>query len=494
MVDHPRFLSRKFLSAGILWACLGTAAGLFNELHLFLQIPEPDTGFDFGIWRPVHTGLLLYGAGFSFLCGFTLHLLSVFDPQRRDYRLLRFAFPLLQSGVLLGVIGLLLGANTGRETIEFNTPAIWLILGALLITLFNVLHFQPDGKMPAPLFLITVSLSGGTLSLFLSNPGLPPFPLPTASFFSGWRDNAVQELFRLNYLVFFILFPVVALIRHLDWWLAGARPETGHTNRLFVLFVLMLLPMAIWSRDIFAPLSPFLRSIGIVAFGALFILPGWEAFPAFHSIRKYIRINPSGAGDRFIALFALSGILLFILWNLLRALFSFRLMQTHFNFTWLDIADPAFDLQTYVLMFYVGFSLLVCSKSGFGRSGRTLFSLFFFLAAIGIALMLWSNMHQGILMGLNFSEIDPAGKFLYPRWSEVLLAGPVFFRFDTIYRLAGDFSGAYISGFRGVHMLGNLLLFLAVLGLSIGILIRFRAIDRRKPNSGSGEVDDPTEG
>jgi cytochrome c oxidase cbb3-type subunit 1 len=134
-----------FYASAVAWLLVSTFFGIFAALKLCA--PEFLSGIEFLTWgriRPVHLDTLIYGWCSMVGMGTSVWLMARLCRTTLRHPLLLIAGAAFWNlGVFMGVIGILIGANTGYEWLEFpGYAAITLGISYLLVMSWALIMFR----------------------------------------------------------------------------------------------------------------------------------------------------------------------------------------------------------------------------------------------------------------------------------------------------------------------------------------------------------------
>ncbi len=443
-------------AVGVLWVLLATLLGALAQLQLFLNLPVP---YGYGIIRPLYTNALIFGGLLSLFLALFYYLIKERLEGEFQYAPVALAaFKLQQLAVVLGLAGIALGYNKGREYGEFNFISDNLMLLALIHVLVVVaLNLKKCKTIDIPLYYLAASVGGMLASYIIGNGGLPYSPYAVASFFTGLQDQTVQEIYRLGLLNFYIIFPVMALLTAFIPEYFGVPLYSTSMARFHILSSILILPLAAaaWLSGSAAP--PVLQGLGTF-FGIAFYISLIAGILNLH-----YTLSKSGKefkNDAIAELLKFSGVLVMVL-ALFRLIGTPGFVQDYIGFTYYNTRDIAFDAQTYVLMLAFASLFYVFQKMNDHTLGQATLRLLFYLGLLGVAFMLVANITQGFYQGSLALQMDPKGKLLHPLWSQILVAGS--FAHEADLTKPAEFAGAYLESLRVIFLIGFALLFVSTL-------------------------------
>ena len=450
---------KLFTGAGAFWAVVATTLGLLNQLQLFIYAPAMET---FGILRPAYTAALILGSGLSFSLGAGYYIIQKSDKVEMKFEPLGIiSFVVLQLGVLLGILTILGGASTGREYGEMTFHSDNLIALSLLVFLISLLIGLNAVEKPSVIAnVIVVGAAAGLAIYFLGNVGLPFSPLHSVPLQTGLQDASVQEFYRIGLLSFIILMPLFAVLYYFipayyELPLYSEKMGTFQTLGMLTMGVLAGAGGLVYSG---APVG--IQTMGMFAALSLamaVLIGGFNAHFTVSRARGNVRSDSYG-------LFLRAGVVFLILAAVMRALQAPRFMQGSVGYTWWNSLDISVDAQTYGLLILFGGAYILAQRLTGQTAYKSLAGWHLFLAVLGCALVLLSNLGHGIVESFVLSgspDLAPAS------WTNTLLSGSF---------AEADKNGAslqYLFSLRGVNLLGHISIFLGILPGAFNVIMVF---------------------
>lgn len=161
--DEPDSAARTWWYSACVWLLFSTTAGLVTSLlfvwpTVFGGIPY----LTFGRLRPLHTEIVLFGwismaqVGSIFYITPRLCRSPLFSERLANFTAWAWNFALL-----LGIVTLWTGHTEGKRYAEFIEPVDWLVIGALLLLMFNIVMTIANRK--EPLMYVSLWYFAGTV-------------------------------------------------------------------------------------------------------------------------------------------------------------------------------------------------------------------------------------------------------------------------------------------------------------------------------------------
>jgi cytochrome c oxidase cbb3-type subunit 1 len=389
-----------FYTSAIAWLLLATLFGILTSFKM--HSPDFLTNVDFLTWgrlRPMHFDALIYGWGSMAGMGTAIWLMArLCRTTVRHPLLLISGAAFWNLGVLMGIIGVLAGENTGYEWLEFpGYSAITLFCAYLLIMTWALVMFRYRRR--GHVYITQWYLLGAFLW----------FP---------WVYSAAQ-------LMLFV-FPVQGVMRAaVNWWFAN--------NLLFLWFGSIGLGTAYYMipKVIGRPVhSYYLATIGFWTFAVFSSWTGMQRlidgpFPAWMitasiaaMILSIIPVATVGLNhhmtmrDHFPLMrysptlrFTVFGAIAYTAFSIVGVIISLRSMAQIVQFTEAGIAYTYMGLYAFFSMVIFGSMYYIVPRL-VGREWRyaSLIKLHFWGSAYGIGLMVLLLLVGGFVQGLSLND------------------------------------------------------------------------------------------
>lgn len=380
---------------------IGSLLGLICSFKLV--VPSFCDGVSFltyGRLFPVACDLLIYGWAIPAGLALSLWLMARLSGASLHYKIvLTSAAVLWNAGVFLGSLALLAGYGTSVPFLEYpNWASFILFVAFLLMGVWMILLLrgrQPRALYVSQWYLLTALCSFpwvyGTANMLLTwgkIEGSAQGPIQC------WYAGCFMELWLtpLALAVIYYIIPKVTGIKIHSYYLA-----------LFGFFSLLL--FAGWSglgSLIGGPIPAWMTSAGVVANILLFLPMIAVVINFYHMLKKggetILRESPA---LRFIAV----GIIFYVIATLLSLLNSLPFINAILNFT--DYTSGVFFLLLlgfFSMTLFGGFYYIIPRLTGISWSSSSLICWHFWLAVIGISLMVSSMVLGGMIEGFALND------------------------------------------------------------------------------------------
>ncbi len=433
--------------SGAAWALIATLAGFLNQIQLYLGWPGTESIFGYGYLRPMYTTMLIFGAGLSFFLASAYYMMHKNEgAAMKGEPVALIAFVLHQFALVLGLVSIAAGANSGREYGEMSWIADNILaLSLLIFVVLTAVNLQGVAHPIRGSVFAFLAATGALVVFFLGNTGQPYSILSNAPLYAGMQDAAAQEFYRSGVLGFFILMPLFSTLFFFVPVHHGKDLYSKSGANFQAMAMTVLIPLAGGAGLAYTTAPGMTAGIGMVASLALFVT----------LLMGYINISKTRAGasgDAYSGLMSM-GLILLMVFGLIRALYSLPFMQAMFGYTWFNMSDISVDAQTYALMIFFGAGAIMLQRVTNREAVASYAKIQFLLMLVGTLLVLVGNVLHGVVESSAMSSMAD-GSLTVESWSQVILAGSL--------NSEGGMAGQYIMSLRGVVLLGYLALLAGV--------------------------------
>jgi cbb3-type cytochrome oxidase subunit 1 len=432
---------KAYTLTGIVWALVGTFAGLLNQLQIFTQWPSSDTIMTFGYLRPIYTIMLIFGAGLSLFMGVGYYILKNQEGSELKHEWLSLlGFGLHQLAIAIGIMVIASGANKGREFGELPWISDNLIALSLVIFLIVAkLGFKNVSSPSKASMFALLGAAGGLIAYFLGSFGLPYTLVSSQPLFGGVQDNAVAEFLRAGVYGFFILVPVFAALYYFVPLHQKNALYSGSTADFQAMAMMILIPLS-GSAALAYTLTPGIsQTIGLVASLALAVAVLMGAI----NVRQ--TVTGSSVSDTLTGFFRI-GCILTLTFAVLRAVSYLPVMQKVFGYTWWNAGDISVDMATYGLIIFSGAAYIMMHKISGNEINNSMAGIHLMLLLAGAVLILVGNIGGGLMESSAMSAMNEEGALAVTEWTAVTGVGSM-------------------MSIHGLSLVGYLAIFL---GMSVG--------------------------
>ncbi|MCB1173646.1 MAG: cbb3-type cytochrome c oxidase subunit I [Leptospiraceae bacterium] len=454
MAQKPETAIKSFAGAGLFWVFISVLLGLVSQLQLFMDLGIPG---GYGFTKPLFHSSLIFGAILGIFQAGAIFIVNRDAGGDAQYSILAIGgFKLQQLGLVIGLAGIALGANNGREFGEFNFIADNLMLLGLLHVIAMVLINTWNSASKINLVYVNATLGGMFGIYFVGNFGLPFSPLATVPLFTGMQDQYIQEVYRLGIYCFYIAMPLIALFSTIVPDYLNVPLYSESMARFHILGSILVLPVAAaaWLAGTAAP--QFLQSIGVFAALAFYTATFAGAMNICFTVTrtgKTFKLDSLGEWLKY-------GARMIMILALIRGIASFSAVQNLTAYTWFNVRDVSFDAQTYGLFIMIVALFYVMQITMNHTFGQVSLRLMLILGGLGLLLALTANITQGFYQGALAARTNAEGQLAITDWNQILVAGSWY---GGELKEQSQLLTAWMMSLRSVYLLGHILVVLGLL-------------------------------
>ncbi|MBX7057270.1 MAG: hypothetical protein K1X75_04345 [Leptospirales bacterium] len=407
MFDSSRNLDGAIRIGAGIGLAFGAIGAVLYSLGRFVLAVQPGNLpllFDYGYLAPVANNLLIFGGFFGVflaLCFSILKDSSGVTPRLAPAACLALLLYIL--GLLVGIIGILAGANSGREFGELSWPADELYLLSILAALAAMIDgFKQSGKFDLRGVLAVGGLSGMLSTWLIGNLALPYGLFSAVSPFTGMQDQAVQEVYRLGVLVYFIVIPILTGLYFAIPKFYGLRDYSAAMTHFGLGATAVVLPLAAAGALVFSAAPGLLQNLGVagaIALGAAILSLSFGAHYSFTRGATRVRSNHLGMALRWSAA-------LISVFAVVRILSAFPSVQAQLGYTALDLRNIMIDASIYGILGMSAIGVLIYELN-LGRSSPLAARRVLMISGgLAVLVLLLTFSLQGITQALHLSAME----------------------------------------------------------------------------------------
>jgi len=404
-----------FCLAAIAWAVFGMAVGVYLAAELVwpalnLELPW----LSFGRLRTVHTNSVIFGFGGSALIG-----TSFYSVQRTCHRQLYapglswFVFWGWQLGLLLGMLTLFMGINSGKEYAEFEWPldiAIAVVWLSYAVVFFGTIAQRRIVPIYVSNWFYGALIIVVTMLHVVNSLAIPASLTKSYSLLPGALDAIVQWWYGHNAVGFFLTGGFLGMMYYFLPKQAG-RPVWSY--RLSVVAFWAFVYSYIWAGPHhlhFNAVPDWLQTLGMVM-SLILLAPSWatmiNGIMTMSGAWQKLRDDPV---LKFIVLsLAFYGLATFE--GPMMAIRSVNVISHFSEWTIGHVHSGALGWNALVTFGTLYF--LVPRLVGRKLHSVALANLHFKLAVLGVLLYMVAMWGAGITQGLQWLSLDAAGEIKY---------------------------------------------------------------------------------
>lgn len=413
-------IARKFAVATFVWGVVGMLIGLIVAIELaFWQVNGGVPFLTFGRLRPLHTNAIIFAFALNAIFAAVYYSSQRLLKARMFSDLLsRIHFWGWQLIIVLAAVTLLLGQTTTKEYAELEWPLdvlialIWVVFG---VNFFGTIAKRRERHLYVALWFYIGTIVAIAMLHIVNSLALPVTWMKSYSVFAGVQDAMTQWWYGHNAVGFVLTTPFLGMMYY---FLPKAAGRPVYSYRLSVLHFWALIFVYIWAGPHhlhYTALPDWAQTLGMV-FSLILLAPSWGGMlnglltlrGAWNKVREEPILKFLVVSVTFYGMSTFEGPMMSI--KTVNAL-------THYtDYTVAHVHGGALG--------WVGFMIFGCFYYMVPRLWRrelyskSLATLHFWIATIGILLYIIPIWIAGIMQGLMWRAFDPDGLLLYPNFVE----------------------------------------------------------------------------
>lgn len=435
-------ISRKFATATVIWALVGTLAGLVIAIQL--AFPSLSFGlpfFTFGRLRPLHTNAAIFA-----FAGNAIFAAVYYSSQRllkarmyNDY-LSRIHFWGWQLIIVSAAISLPLGFSQSKEYAELEWPIdiavaiIWLVFA---FNFFMTIARRRERHMYVALWFYIATIIAITILYVFNNLALPVFAFKSYSLYAGVQDAFMQWWYGHNAVAFFLTTPFLGLMYY---FLPKAANRPVFSYRLSILHFWSIVFIYIWAGPHhlhYTALPEWASTLGMI-FSLMLWMPSWGGMinglltlrGAWNKVAQDPVLKFFAVGITFYGMSTFEGPMLSIK--------SVNSLSHYTDWTIAHVHAGALGWNGFMAfgMIYWLIPRLFQTKLW----SQKLAEAHFWIGTIGILFYIVSMYTAGVTQGLMWRAFDETGRLMYPDFLETVI------RLMPMYYVRAIGGGLYVVG------------------------------------------------
>ncbi|MEM6468115.1 MAG: cytochrome-c oxidase, cbb3-type subunit I [Planctomycetota bacterium] len=414
---------RLFATATIIWALVGTLAGLV--VAVLLVMPELTAGIpylSFGRLRPLHTNAAIFAfAGNAIFAAVYYSTQRLCKARMWSDVLSRLHFWGWQLIIVLAAVTIPFGITQGKEYAELEWPidiliaVVWLLIfgGNFMMTLIN----RRERHMYVALwFYIATIVTVAVLHVF-NNLVVPAGLWKGYSVYAGVQDAFMQWWYGHNAVAFFLTTPFLGLMYY---FLPKAAERPVFSYRLSIIHFWSLVFIYIWAGPHhlhYTALPEWASTLGML-FSLMLWMPSWGGMinglltlrGAWHKVSADPVLKFFVVGITFYGMATFEGPMLSIK--------SVNALSHYTDWTIAHVHSGALGWNGFMAfgMLYWLLPRIFQTKIWSDK----LVSLHFWTGTIGILFYIIPIYMAGLMQGLMWRAMDETGNLAYPEFIETI--------------------------------------------------------------------------
>ena len=435
-------ISRKFATATVVWALVGTLAGLIIAIQLaFPQLSFGLSFLTFGRLRPLHTNAAIFAfAGNAIFAAVYYSSQRLLKARMFNDTLSRIHFWGWQAIIVGAAITLPLGISQSKEYAELEWPldlavaVIWLVFA---VNFFMTIARRRERHMYVALWFYIATIVAITILYVFNNLALPVFAWKSYSLYAGVQDAFMQWWYGHNAVAFFLTTPFLGLMYY---FLPKAANRPVFSYRLSILHFWSLVFIYIWAGPHhlhYTALPEWASTLGMI-FSLMLWMPSWGGMinglltlrGAWNKVAKDPILKFFTVGITFYGMSTFEGPMLSIK--------SVNSLSHYTDWTIAHVHAGALGWNGFMAfgMVYWLAPRLFQTK----LFSTKLAEIHFWIGTIGILFYIISIYTAGITQGLMWRAFDDTGRLMYPDFIETVL------RLMPMYYVRAIGGALYVAG------------------------------------------------
>ncbi|HEY4243244.1 MAG TPA: cytochrome-c oxidase, cbb3-type subunit I [Kofleriaceae bacterium] len=411
---------RRFVTATIVWGAVGMLVGLWCALQLALPQLNVAPYFTFGRLRPLHTNAVIFAFAGNAIFAAVYYSSQRLLKARPLATLSKIHFWGWQSIIVAAAITLPLGYTQGKEYAELEWPidlAIAVVWVTFAVNFFAMVRNRREKHLYVALwFYIATIVTVAILHIF-NNLAIPAGAFKSYSIYAGVQDAFMQWWYGHNAVAFFLTTPFLGLMYY---FLPKAAGRPVFSYRLSILHFWSLVFIYIWAGPHhlhYTALPQWASTLGMV-FSVMLWMPSWGGM-----LNGLLTLR--GAWDKVaedpVLKFFVVAITFYGMSTFEGPMLSVKSVNALSHYTDWNIAHVHGGALGWVgFMTWGMIYWLVPRLYQRDLYKKSLATLHFWLATIGIVLYVVAMWAAGITQGLMWRAFDTAGRLQYPDFLETV--------------------------------------------------------------------------
>ncbi|MEM1022928.1 MAG: cytochrome-c oxidase, cbb3-type subunit I [Myxococcota bacterium] len=417
-------ITRKFAWATVIWALVGTGAGLF----IALQLAFPALNFDlpfltFGRLRPLHTNAAIFAfAGNAIFAGVYYSSQRLLKARMFSDKLSSIHMWGWQLIIVAAAVTLPLGITQSKEYAELEWPIdlavaiIWLVFA---VNFFGTIAKRRERHMYVAIWFYIATIVAITILYVLNNLALPVFASKSYSVYAGVQDAFMQWWYGHNAVAFFLTTPFLGMMYY---FLPKAAERPVFSYRLSILHFWSLVFIYIWAGPHhlhYTALPEWASTLGMV-FSLMLWMPSWGGM-----INGLLTLR--GAWDRVakdpVLKFFTVGVTFYGMSTFEGPMLSIKSVNSLSHYTDWTIAHVHAGalgwngFLAFGMVYWLAPRIFQTKKLWSNKLAEA----HFWIGTIGILFYIVAIYTAGVTQGLMWRAFDDTGRLAYPDFVETVL-------------------------------------------------------------------------
>jgi cytochrome c oxidase cbb3-type subunit I/II len=419
-IRYDDAITRKFVTATMVWGAVGMLVGLWCALQLALPSLNAAPYFTFGRLRPLHTNAVIFA-----FAGNGIFAAVYYSSQRllkaRPLDLLsKIHFWGWQAIIVAAAITLPLGYTQGKEYAELEWPidiAITVVWVAFAVNFFAMVRNRREKHLYVALWFYIASIVTIAILHIFNNLVVPAGVFKSYSIYAGVQDAFMQWWYGHNAVAFVLTTPFLGLMYY---FLPKAAERPVFSYRLSILHFWSLVFIYIWAGPHhlhYTALPQWASTLGMI-FSVMLWMPSWGGM-----INGLLTLR--GAWNRVaedpVLKFFVVGITFYGMSTFEGPMLSVKSVNALSHYTDWNIAHVHGGALGWVGFMVFGMVYwLVPRLYQTKLYSKKLATTHFWIATVGIVIYVVAMWAAGITQGLMWRAFDETGRLQYPDFIETV--------------------------------------------------------------------------
>jgi len=412
---------RKFVTATILWGAVGMLVGLWLALQLAMYQLNIAPWFTFGRLRPLHTNAVIFAfAGNAIFAAVYYSSQRLLKARLWSDRLSRFHFWGWQLIIVAAAITLPLGLTQGKEYAELEWPidlAIAVVWVAFAINFFGTIAKRRERHLYVALWFYIASVITVAVLHIFNNLVVPAGMFKSYSIYAGVQDAFMQWWYGHNAVAFVLTTPFLGLMYY---FLPKAAERPVYSYRLSILHFWSLVFIYIWAGPHhlhYTALPAWASTLGMI-FSVMLWMPSWGGM-----INGLLTLRGAWrkVAEEPVLKFFVVAITFYGMSTFEGPMMSVKSVNALSHYTDWTIAHVHGGALGWVGFMVFGMIYWLAPRIYQTELwSKTLATVHFWLATIGIVFYVVSMWTAGIMQGLMWRAFDKTGRLEYGDFVETV--------------------------------------------------------------------------
>ncbi|MHC5004020.1 MAG: cytochrome-c oxidase, cbb3-type subunit I, partial [Planctomycetota bacterium] len=424
-------ITRKFITATILWGIVGMLVGVLVALEMVLPALDLEPGtlalldqpwLTFGRLRPLHTNAVIFAfAGNAVFAAVYYSTQRLLKTRMFSDLLGRVHFWGWQLIIVAAAITLPLGITQSKEYAELEWPidiaiaAVWVVFA---VNFFATLKIRRERHIYVAIWFYIATIIAVAILHIFNNLVVPAGMLKSYSVYAGVQDAFMQWWYGHNAVGFLLTTPFLGLMYY---FLPKAANRPVFSYRLSILHFWSLVFIYIWAGPHhlhYTALPAWASTLGML-FSVMLWMPSWGGM--INGLLTLRGAWQKVAEDPILKFFVV-GVTFYGMSTFEGPMLSVKLVNALSHYTDWTIAHVHAGALGWVGFMTFGMAYWLLPRIYQAPLwSKKLMATHFWIATIGILLYVIPIYVAGITQGLMYRAFDAKGLLAYPDFVETVM-------------------------------------------------------------------------